>query len=259
MASARGVCFNAGMRNSETSQSATVDAASIERLVRLLGFDQELLSAPRKNAVQILVGTDEVGRGCLAGPVVAAAVILPPIDVKSELAMQLAHLNDSKQVSPQKRALLAAILSANCRYAIGEATAAEVDRLNVLRASLLAMHRAIRKLDISAPVLIAVDGNQRIRRLAAEQVTIVDGDTYSASVAAASIIAKVYRDDLMVKLSRRHPHFGWESNKGYRSRQHWTAIHEHGMTRWHRKRFIEKWLGMPYPPPGKCEENSQVD
>jgi ribonuclease HII len=112
------------------------------------------------------------------------------------------------------------------------------------------MRRAIRKLEVTCPALIAVDGNQPIKQLKVEQITIVDGDNFSASVAAASIIAKVYRDNLMTKLSRKHPQFGWDSNKGYRSRQHWTAIHEHGMTRWHRRRFIEKWLGMPYPPPG---------
>lgn len=250
MAKGRALCFNAGMRNSGEPRSANCDPESIQRLERLLCFDRNLLSAPRKSAVQLLIGTDEVGRGCLAGPVVAAAVILPSIDASSELAMQLADLNDSKQVSPQKRALLAAVLMTHCRYAIAEATAAEVDRLNVLQASLIAMRRAIRKLEVTCPALIAVDGNQRIKQLKVEQITIVDGDNFSASVAAASIIAKVYRDDLMTKLSHKHPQFGWDSNKGYRSRQHWTAIHEHGVTRWHRRRFIEKWLGMPYPPPG---------
>jgi ribonuclease HII len=225
---------------------------SQERLYRLLSFDRDLLMAPRKRAVEVLVGTDEVGRGCLAGPVVAAAVIMPAIDADSDLALQLARLNDSKQVNPKARAELSHVLTSTCRFAIAEASAAEVDELNVLYASLLAMRRAYRKLNVNAPALIAVDGNKKITSLRTEQVTIVDGDTFSASVAAASIIAKVYRDELMTRLSRKHPEYCWESNKGYRSRQHWTAIHEHGMTRWHRRRFVERWLGMPYPPGQDC-------
>ncbi len=230
---------------------SNTDAQKQERLHRLLCFDRNLLQTPRKRAVQVLVGTDEVGRGCLAGPVVAAAVVLPSIDADSDLALQLACLNDSKQVSPKTRAELSILLTSMCQFAIAEASAAEVDELNVLYASLLAMRRAIRKLQLNVPALVAVDGNKKITSLRAEQVTIVDGDTFSASIAAASIIAKVYRDELMTKLARKHPEYCWESNKGYRSRQHWTAIHEHGMTRWHRRRFIERWLGMPYPPPGK--------
>lgn len=222
---------------------------SLQRLYRLLSFDADLLSKPRKRTVEILVGTDEVGRGCLAGPVVAAAVILPVIKHDSELAKSLSALNDSKQVSPTIRKELATTLMRVCRFAIAEATAVEVDELNVLQASLIAMRRAIRKLKVESTILVAVDGNQKIKSLRAEQVTIVAGDTYSASVAAASIIAKVYRDDLMCKLAKQHPEYLWDSNKGYRSRAHWSAIHEHGMTRWHRRRFIEQWLGKPYPPP----------
>lgn len=233
-----------------------IDAQKQERLRRLLSFDRDLIMAPRKRVVQVLVGTDEVGRGCLAGPVVAAAVVLPPIDAGSDLGQQLACLNDSKQVNSKTRAELSLLLTGICQFGIAEASAAEVDELNVLYASLLAMRRAIRKLKLNEPALIAVDGNKKIKSLRAEQVTIVDGDTFSASVAAASIIAKVYRDDLMTKLSRKHPEYCWESNKGYRSRKHWTAIHEHGMTRWHRRRFIERWLGMPYPPPGKDLEGN---
>lgn len=236
----------------DSSGQSDPSPQSQERLYRLLSFDRDLLLAPRKRVVEILVGTDEVGRGCLAGPVVAAAVIMPAVDADSDLALQLARLNDSKQVNPKARAELSQVLTSTCRYAIAEASAAEVDELNVLYASLLAMRRAFRKLNVKAPVLIAVDGNKKITSLRTEQVTIVEGDTFSASVAAASIIAKVYRDDLMTKLSHKHPEYCWESNKGYRSRQHWTAIHEHGMTRWHRRRFIERWLGMPYPPVKDC-------
>jgi ribonuclease HII len=224
----------------DTSRVKT--CADANRLSRLLTFDHELLHAPRKRTTSVLIGTDEVGRGCLAGPVVAAAVIMPPIEDGSELAANLAALNDSKQVPPKKRAELAILLMDVCRFAIAEASAAEVDKLNVLYASLLAMRRAVRKLRVMEPALIAVDGNQKIKSLRCEQVTIVDGDTFSASVAAASIIAKVYRDDLMVRLSKKHPAYCWESNKGYRSRHHWAAIHEHGMTRSHRRRFVERWL-----------------
>ncbi|HNB21021.1 MAG TPA: ribonuclease HII [Candidatus Melainabacteria bacterium] len=220
---------------------------SVELLNRLLEFDRSLIAAERKRPVQVLIGTDEVGRGCLAGPVVAAAVIMPSIDLQSELAQSLLLLNDSKQVKPKVREQLALVLQDACQFAVAEASASEVDELNVLYASLLAMRRAVRKLRVQSPALIAVDGNQKIRSLRMPQITIVDGDTFSASVAAASVIAKVYRDDLMVKLSRKHPAYSWESNKGYRSRSHWQAIHQHGMSKWHRRRFVERWLTMPYP------------
>lgn len=215
-----------------------------EILARLLEFDRELLRAPRRRPLELLVGTDEVGRGCLAGPVVAAAVILPPFEIDSELGRQLIYLNDSKQVHEQRRIALATTLQQVCHYAIAEATVAEVDELNILGASLLAMRRAVRRLKLSTPFLLAVDGNRKVG-MRGPQITVIDGDTKSASIAAASIIAKVYRDALMKKLSRRFPLYNWDSNKGYRSRDHWKAINECGITKWHRRTFVEHWLRAP--------------
>lgn len=226
----------------DTEKTRKTRELTTERLVTFLEFDRQLLATPRKVAVQTLAGTDEVGRGCLAGPVVAAAVILPPIDTTSELAWNLARLNDSKQVSPQHRSELAAILRDVCQFGIGEASVEEIDEINIHYASLLAMRRAVRRLKASTPCVLAVDGNKRISSLRMEQITIVDGDTKSASIAAASIIAKVHRDAFMTQLARKFPGYNWESNKGYRSRDHWKAIDELGMTRWHRKSFVEKWL-----------------
>ena len=230
------------MNTVDTDKPKKTRQVTTERLVTFLEFDRELLAVPRKVAVKTLAGTDEVGRGCLAGPVVAAAVILPPIDPLSELAWSLARLNDSKQVLPDHRTELATVLRGICTYAIAEASVEEIDTLNIHHASLLAMRRAVRRLKASAPCVLAVDGNKRITSLRMEQVTIVDGDTKSASIAAASIIAKVYRDAFMTKLARKFPGYNWQSNKGYRSRDHWQAIDELGMTRWHRKTFVEKWL-----------------
>jgi ribonuclease HII len=214
-----------------------------DHLERLLAFDREHLCAPRPQPAQVVIGTDEVGRGCLAGPVMAAAVILPTIDPLSELGMKLYRLNDSKQVNPLVRAELAEILRGMCQFAIAEASVEEIDEINILQASLLAMKRAIRKLKVSAPAVILVDGNKAIGKIKnIEQVTVIDGDTKSASIAAASIIAKVHRDAFMTKLASKFPHYRWESNKGYRSKDHWAAITEHGMCDWHRRTFVHHWL-----------------
>lgn len=217
-----------------------------ENLEKLLGFDRDvIISTSKKSPVEVLIGTDEVGRGCLAGPVVAAAVILPPIDPKSELAMQIARLNDSKLVPPDHRAKLAAVLRDICQYAIGEATVEEIDEINILNASLLAMRRAVRRLKVEAPALVVIDGNKKIRSKLYEQLTVIGGDSKSASIAAASIIAKVHRDTFMCKLAKKFPHYLWHSNKGYQSKDHWSAINEHGMTKWHRRSFCDHWLQKP--------------
>ena len=214
-----------------------------EQLAQLLHFDRQALAGNWKNKVEVVIGTDEVGRGCLAGPVMACAVVLPEIDPSSELGWQLARLNDSKQVNPNVRAELATILRGVCQFAIGEASVAEIDEINILHASLLAMKRAVRRLKLVAPAVILVDGNKKITSVRnIEQMTVIDGDTKSASIAAASIIAKVHRDAFMTKLARKFPHYAWESNKGYRSRDHWEALNKHGMCEWHRRTFVDHWL-----------------
>jgi ribonuclease HII len=214
-----------------------------DQLERLLAFDREHQSAPRPQPTQVVIGTDEVGRGCLAGPVMAAAVILPEIDPSSELGIKLYRLNDSKKVTPLLRAELAETLRGICKFAVAEASVEEIDEINILQASLLAMKRAIRKLNVSAPAVILVDGNKTIGKIKnIEQVAVIDGDAKSASIAAASIIAKVHRDTFMTKLARKFPHYRWESNKGYSSADHWTAITQHGICHWHRRTFVHHWL-----------------
>ncbi len=204
------------------------------------GSDQQLTLFPAASSG--LVGVDEVGRGCLSGPVVAAAVILPQIGKKSFLAEELSELNDSKALTQRQRERLSEILRSNCRFAIAEASPAEIDQINILQASLLAMRRAINALLLSVDntpeqLLLLVDGNQKVKGLDLEQITVIQGDSRSASIAAASVIAKVYRDALMLELSHKHPAYSWHSNKGYGSKAHRAAIAEHGVTKWHRLSF----------------------
>ena len=218
------------------SKLATAD----NKVVSRHGSQQQLSLFPAPSSG--LMGVDEVGRGCLSGPVVAAAVILPQIAKKSFLAEELSDLNDSKALSQKQRERLAGILRANCRFAIAEASPAEIDQINILQASLLAMRRAIDALLLNVAIapeqlLLLVDGNQKVKGLKLEQITVIQGDSHSASIAAASVIAKVYRDALMLELSQQHPVYGWHSNKGYGSKAHRAAIAEHGVTKWHRLSF----------------------
>jgi ribonuclease HII len=184
-----------------------------------------------------VIGLDEVGRGPLAGPVVAAAVSLPPIDPESDLAKDLSTLNDSKSVSHTERLRLSEIIKSIAIYAIAEATVEEIDTINILQASLLAMKRARLALNIPSPALLLIDGNKYIPKLPDSQVTVVKGDGQSASIAAASILAKVHRDNLMEELAKEFPDYGWESNKGYGAPKHRQAIKDVGLTVWHRKSF----------------------
>jgi ribonuclease HII len=239
----------------QVSSGAKVTRASADRLKknraifkRLLKFDRSHRFHPETNEPLLnLIGTDEVGRGCLAGPVVAAAVILPDLKAGAGVARALTELNDSKKLNFLQREKLANILQDMCMWAVGEASPAEINTINILQASLLAMRRAIDKLaaltDLSQfPVLVLVDGNKSIKELQFEQKTVVDGDAKSASIAAASIIAKVYRDRLMIELSESFPAFNWHQNKGYGSLIHRQALREHGMTEWHRTVFCQKHL-----------------
>lgn len=179
---------------------------------------------------KIEAGCDEVGRGCLAGPVVAAAVILP-LDYKHEL------LTDSKQLSKLKRERIREdILKDAISYAISEVSHEEVDKINVLKASFLGMHRSLDRLN-QLPELILVDGNRFIPYKSIPHECIIKGDGKYMSIAAASILAKTYRDDLMEKLSFSHPEYGWETNVGYPTKQHRKAIEKYGITPYHRKSF----------------------
>lgn len=176
------------------------------------------------------VGCDEAGRGCLAGSVYAAAVILPP-DYENEL------LNDSKKLSAKKRYTLRAEIERDAiAWAVGVVTPEEIDKINILNASFLAMHRALDQLKVR-PEAIIVDGNRFKPYQELPFTTIVKGDGKYLSIAAASILAKTYRDDYMHALAKEYPQYDWQSNMGYPTKKHRQAISEHGVTPYHRKSF----------------------
>lgn len=179
----------------------------------------------------LIAGVDEVGRGPWAGPVVAAAVILR---ANAEDTM-LGQLNDSKQVPARKREALAAALPACAWIGVGAASVAEIDRLNILAASHLAMQRAVARLP-RAPSACLVDGN-RLPVLPCPAEAVVKGDSLSLSIAAASIVAKVLRDRLMARLAARYPAYGWCTNAGYGTRQHRQGLTGAGVTAHHRRSF----------------------
>ena len=187
-----------------------------------------LASFLHKNKIE--VGCDEAGRGCLAGPVVAAAVILPK-NFKQPL------LNDSKQLTEKKRILLRTEIKEHAiAYAVGIVDHKEIDEINILNASILAMHRALDQ--IKNPFnSILVDGNRFKKYNETEHHCIIKGDGKYLSIAAASILAKTYRDDLMKKLHLEHPQYQWENNKGYPTKSHRAAIKRIGVSQYHRKSF----------------------
>lgn len=185
-------------------------------------------------APERVAGVDEVGRGALFGPVVAAAVILP-LSVEPELIA--AGVTDSKQLSALQRETLAGhIRTVAIAYSVALASVREIDRLNILQASLLAMRRAIHRLQ-PQPELCLVDGNQRIPNLTLPQQTLVKGDQRSLSIAAASILAKVWRDQLMMRLASRYPAYDLASNKGYGTAKHRAALLRVGRSPQHRLSF----------------------
>jgi ribonuclease HII len=181
----------------------------------------------------LVCGVDEVGRGALFGPVVAAAVILPP----SALELVPEKIRDSKQLPAYRRLELAEkiwALAVDCT--IGFASTAEIDRINILQASLLAMKRAILKLKVQ-PELCLVDGNQPIKNLPMPQQTLVKGDERSLVIASASIVAKVWRDALVVRLAAKYPMYDLVANKGYGTKRHLQALQRYGPSRLHRMSF----------------------
>ena len=188
----------------------------------------------------IEAGCDEAGRGCLAGPVFAAAVILPQL---STFNFQLSTLNDSKQLSEKKRYALREVIEKEAlAWAVGIVTNEEIDKINILRASILAMHRALDGLKVR-PEEVIVDGNRFSPWEALPYTTIVKGDGKYMSIAAASILAKTYRDDYMRKLHQEYPAYHWDKNKGYPAPAHRQAIRQHGTTPYHRMTF--NLLGSP--------------
>lgn len=176
-----------------------------------------------------IAGVDEVGRGPLAGPVVAAAVILDPQAIPE-------GLNDSKKLSARRRAYLEREVLRSAHVGIAQASAAEIDEHNILRASHIAMMRAVDALDVR-PDFLLIDGNLLPSGLDLPGQAIVKGDGRSVSIAAASIMAKMRRDRLMVDLAQQHPGYGWEKNMGYPTKQHREALRDLGVTPHHRRSF----------------------
>ena len=175
-------------------------------------------------------GTDEAGRGCLAGPVTAAAVILPQ-NFTNIL------LNDSKKLSEKKRLLLRPIIETQCTcYGVAHVFEDDIDRINILNASILAMHKSIDALKTN-PEFIIVDGNKFKPYKGINFETIIKGDGKYLSIAAASVLAKTYRDDFMNKIHEEYPIYNWKKNKGYPTKEHRAAIKKYGITKYHRKTF----------------------
>lgn len=189
----------------------------------------------------IEAGCDEAGRGCLAGPVFAAAVILPEDFVCDKL-------NDSKQLSEKERYILRPLIEEKAiAWAVGMADHAEIDDINILNASFLAMHRAIALLKVR-PQHLLIDGNRFRKYEDIPHTCVVKGDGKLLPIAAASVLAKTYRDDYMLELHTRFPEYSWNRNKGYPTRQHREAIARHGVTPYHRLSFnlMEKQLKLDF-------------
>jgi ribonuclease HII len=184
---------------------------------------------------RLICGVDEAGRGPLAGPVCAAAVILPP-------HIELPGLNDSKKLTDKRRReLFPLIQEVAVAYGIGFASQEEIDEINILQATYLAMERAIAQLPVS-PEQLLIDGN-RAKDFGIPTQTVVKGDSLSASIAAASVLAKVARDDWMLEAAREYPQYGFEIHKGYGTKAHYEALTAHGLCPIHRRTFLKKFYG----------------
>jgi len=176
-----------------------------------------------------IAGVDEVGRGCLAGPVFSAAVILNEKINKKDI-------KDSKKISFKKRILLSEYIKKNSIYAIGRATVDEIDKINILNASLLSMQRALDKLKLK-PSIAYIDGLFAPKGIKIKYKTFIRGDEKVTSIAAASIVAKVSRDLFMIKLAKKYPKYNWHKNFGYGTTDHLNGLKKYGVTRHHRKKF----------------------
>jgi len=181
----------------------------------------------------IVAGVDEAGRGPLAGPVVASAVIIPR-------HFNISEINDSKKLSDSKRRKLFDRIISECEYGIGIVSVSDIDSINILQASMLAMRQAASKISATS---FLIDGNIDPKIANARSYTIVKGDAKSISIAAASIVAKVTRDNIMNELHLEFPHYGWDKNSGYGTKEHRNAILKYGPCKHHRISFLRKVLG----------------
>lgn len=195
----------------------------------------EIENGLHSTGVGVICGVDEAGRGPLAGPVCAAAVILPD-------GLEIPGLNDSKKLTDKKRRELFPVIQEQAiAYGIAFASEAEIDELNILQATFLAMKRAIAQLEGKADFAL-IDGN-RETDFGVPCMTVVKGDSRSANIAAASVLAKVTRDEYMEKLALEYPQYGFEIHKGYGTKAHYAALTEHGMCPSHRRTFLKKFYG----------------
>lgn len=200
--------------------------------MELFLYDQQV----RGEGYPLLCGVDEAGRGPLVGPVVAAAVILPP-------DLELEGINDSKKLSERKReALFDVIKEKALAYGIGMADHQEIDQMNILQATFLAMRRAVENMGQN-PDLVLVDGNQD-PKLGLETRTVIKGDATSASIAAASILAKVTRDRMLIEMDKEYPQYHFAKHKGYGTKDHYEQLMTHGLCPYHRKTFLKKLKGV---------------
>ena len=184
---------------------------------------------------EIICGVDEAGRGPLAGPVCAAAVILPK-------GLEIPGLTDSKKLSDKKRRELMPVIKEQAiAWGIGFASEKEIDEINILQATYLAMERALAQLTVK-PDLALIDGN-RAKDFGVPVKTVVKGDSLSANIAAASVLAKVTRDDIMVEMAEKYPEYGFEIHKGYGTKAHYAALTDHGPSEIHRMTFLKKFYG----------------
>ena len=203
---------------------------------KLFNFDKK-----EKENFDFLIGTDEAGRGPGAGPVFAAAVCFTSVD--KSLIKLLNKLNDSKQLTEKTREELYDVIINNSIYSVHQGSVEDIEKLNILRTSLLTMNKACK--DIIQQVktdnlIVLIDGNKLIPKFEFRQKYVVKGDAKSASIAAASILAKVERDRFMINLSKEFPQYGWDENKGYMTQYHLDAVDKYGLTKWNRKKFFEK-------------------
>ena len=199
-------------------------------------FDKE-----KQNKFEYIIGTDEAGRGPGAGPVFAAAVCFKNLD--KNLKNQLEKLNDSKQISEKTRDELFDVIINTSIYSIHQGSVEEIEKFNILKTSLLTMKKACNETALklnSEKILVLVDGNKKIPDFSFPQETIVKGDSKSAAVAAASVLAKVSRDRFMKELDKEFPQYNWAENKGYMTKSHLEAVDKYGLTKWHRKKFFLK-------------------
>lgn len=187
------------------------------------------------NGYKVICGVDEAGRGPLAGPVCAAAVILPN-------GLEIPGLTDSKKLTDKKRRELFPVIKENAvAYGIGLASHEEIDEINILQATYLAMERALAQLAVK-PDIALIDGN-RAKDFGLPVRTVVKGDSLSANIAAASVLAKVTRDDLMLELAQQYPQYGFEVHKGYGTKAHYEALRQFGASSVHRSSFLKKFYG----------------